>query len=172
MTPNDQYTYQAAPIVTNVNPNVGPIPSGNSVTITGTSFFNVTAVNFGITPATSFIVNSPTSITAIAPAEATGTVDIIITTPLPPSKFVGIVKKNVFLNKTEFLFQAKWKASPSSNVVFYQIYKKGVVVDKILATQPLVFSTSLKTSNSAKNFAITAVNSCGLKSSPVKITIK
>ena len=39
---------------------------------------SVTAVLFGTVPATSFIATSPTSLTAIAPAEAVGTVDITL----------------------------------------------------------------------------------------------
>ncbi len=68
----------APPTVTNVNPNTGPPGGGTTVVITGTNFFIVTAVNFGSNPAGSFTVNSPTQITATAPA-GTGTVDITVT---------------------------------------------------------------------------------------------
>jgi hypothetical protein len=67
-----------APTVTNVNPNTGPTSGGTSVTITGTNFFVVTAVNFGSNPAASFIVNSSSQITATSPA-GTGTVDVTVT---------------------------------------------------------------------------------------------
>ena len=50
----DQFTYTPAPTVTNVNPNTGPPSGGTSVTITGTNFFVVTAVNFGANTATFF----------------------------------------------------------------------------------------------------------------------
>jgi hypothetical protein len=49
------------------------------VTIIGTNLTGATAVKFGATTATSFTVNSATSITAIAPA-GTGTADITVTT--------------------------------------------------------------------------------------------
>jgi len=68
----------APPTVTNVNPNTGPPGGGTTVVITGTNFFIVTAVNFGSNPAGSFTVNSPTQITATAPA-GTGTVDVTVT---------------------------------------------------------------------------------------------
>ena len=51
---------------------VGPASGGTAVTITGTGFTAATAVRFGATAAASFTVNSSTSITAIAPAEAGG----------------------------------------------------------------------------------------------------
>lgn len=68
-----------APIVTNVTPNFGSTSGGDSITITGTNFINVTAVNFGSTWA-SFAVISPTEIIAISPPGSAGTVDITIST--------------------------------------------------------------------------------------------
>ena len=69
----------AAPTVTSVSPNNGP--RGSAVTVTGTNFYGVTAVKFGSTAATSFNVNSATSITATAPAGSVGSiVDVTVTT--------------------------------------------------------------------------------------------
>ena len=76
----DQFTYLARPTVTGVSPNQGPTAGGASVTITGTGFISVAAVKFGSATAT-FTVNSPTSLTATAPAGNSGTVDITVTTP-------------------------------------------------------------------------------------------
>jgi hypothetical protein len=70
----------AQPTVTRVEPNQGSAAGGTSVTITGTNLTGSTAVKFGSTNATSFTVNSETSITAVAPA-GTGTVDVTVTTP-------------------------------------------------------------------------------------------
>ncbi|MBF6254684.1 IPT/TIG domain-containing protein, partial [Nocardia farcinica] len=55
-------------------------PDSTLVRSTGTGLTGASAVNFGGTPATSFIVNSDTQITAIAPA-GTGTVQLTVTTP-------------------------------------------------------------------------------------------
>ncbi|MDB5313637.1 MAG: hypothetical protein JWO38_7839, partial [Gemmataceae bacterium] len=77
----DLFTYQVAPTVTAVSPATGPTVGGTSVTITGTSFTNATAVKFGTVAAMSFTVNSATSITAVIPAGAAGAVDITVTTP-------------------------------------------------------------------------------------------
>ena len=73
-----------APTITNVNPNTGPAAGGTTVTITGTNFFVVTAVNFGGNPAASFVVNNPSQITATSPA-GTGTVDITVAAGGGPS---------------------------------------------------------------------------------------
>jgi Bacterial Ig-like domain (group 3)/IPT/TIG domain/Tyrosine-protein kinase ephrin type A/B receptor-like len=70
------------PVVTGVSPASGPLAGGTSVTITGSGFTGASAVAFGATAATSFTVNSDTSITATAPAGASvGAVDVTVTTP-------------------------------------------------------------------------------------------
>ncbi len=69
----------AAPAVTGLSIGFGPLTGGTSVVITGTNL-NALSVSFGATPAPSFIVNSPTSLTAIAPpAVSAGTVDVTVT---------------------------------------------------------------------------------------------
>jgi hypothetical protein len=68
----------AIPTVTALNPATGA--AGTSVAVTGTNFTGATAVNFGTTPATSYTVNSATSITAVSPA-GTGAVDVTVVTP-------------------------------------------------------------------------------------------
>jgi hypothetical protein len=84
-TAADNYTYGAvAPTVTGVNPTGGTIAGGNLVVLTGTGFNGVTGaggVTFGGTNATSYTVNNDTQITAIAPAHAAGTVNLVVTHP-------------------------------------------------------------------------------------------
>ncbi|UJW85878.1 IPT/TIG domain-containing protein [Devosia sp. SL43] len=76
----DQFTYVAAPTVTSLSTTAGPTGGGTTVTIVGTGFSIATAVTFGGTPASTFTINSPTSITAVAPAGSAGTVDVRVTT--------------------------------------------------------------------------------------------
>ncbi len=63
-----EYSYLALPTVTLLTPAAGPTAGGNSVVITGTGFTGVTAVKFGTVNATSYVVDSATQITAVAPA--------------------------------------------------------------------------------------------------------
>ncbi|MES2203094.1 MAG: IPT/TIG domain-containing protein, partial [Patescibacteria group bacterium] len=80
----DQYTYVVpppAPTVSAVSPTSGTTAGGTLVTITGTDFTGATAVMFGTTSATGVIIASSTSLTAISPAHAAGTVDVTVTTP-------------------------------------------------------------------------------------------
>jgi hypothetical protein len=67
--------------VTKLAPKAGPPAGGTSVAITGTGFTGASAVHFGMTAATSFTVNSGTSITAFAPAGTSGSVDVTVTGP-------------------------------------------------------------------------------------------
>ncbi|TDU70636.1 SdrD B-like protein [Prosthecobacter fusiformis] len=66
--------------ITLVTPATGTTVGGTQVTLTGTNFTGATSVTFNGISA-SFIVNSPTQITATTPARAAGTVSVIVTTP-------------------------------------------------------------------------------------------
>jgi LPXTG-motif cell wall-anchored protein len=81
---SDVFTYAVRPVVTSSSPSAGPVTGGTSVTIIGTGFTGATAVEFGTTPTTNFVVNSDTSITAISIAAVTGpgsTVNVTVDTP-------------------------------------------------------------------------------------------
>jgi hypothetical protein len=80
VSPDDKFTYVAAPTVTGVSPNVGPLGGGTVVTITGTGFSFATQVDFGSTPATNLTIVSDTSLTVDSPA-GTGIVDVTVTNP-------------------------------------------------------------------------------------------
>jgi len=73
--------YYPVPTLTGVSPNTGPSAGGTSVALTGTGFLGVTGVTFGGTNASSYTVNSTTSITASTPAKTAGAVDVAVTTP-------------------------------------------------------------------------------------------
>jgi hypothetical protein len=76
----DQFTFVAAPTITKLDPNSGPLAGGGYTTITGTNFVDVSGVNFGDQP-TSFLVNDATSITAYIPGgETPDNVGVSVTT--------------------------------------------------------------------------------------------
>jgi hypothetical protein len=75
----DEYTFEG-PTVTRVAPKTGP--GGTKVSVTGTGLQGATAVVFGAVPAATFSGNTAgTKITAYAPDESAGPVDIEVTTP-------------------------------------------------------------------------------------------
>jgi hypothetical protein len=63
------------PVVTSVTPDTGPTGGTNLVTITGSYLDGATGVDFGTLPA-AFTVISPTEITAYAPLQGPGPVDV------------------------------------------------------------------------------------------------
>lgn len=79
------FTYGVAPSITSISPALGPLSGGAQVTINGSGFLSTTAVKFGTIPAQSYTINSNTSITAAAPSETAGIVDINVTTPFGTS---------------------------------------------------------------------------------------
>jgi hypothetical protein len=75
---NQPNTAEEPPTVTGVSPSSGPATGGTVVTIAGTNFTGTSQVDFGGVLATSFKVNSNSSITATAPAETAGVVDVTV----------------------------------------------------------------------------------------------
>jgi hypothetical protein len=77
----DKFTYVPVPTVSGVNLNEGPAEKPvPAVTITGTRLNGASAVKFGSANATSYKVESETSITATPPESKAGTVDVTVTT--------------------------------------------------------------------------------------------
>jgi IPT/TIG domain len=72
---------QSTPVVSSISPQDGPTTGGTLVTVTGANLTGTTSVRFGRVAATSFTIQSPEEITAGAPAEPAGTVDITAATP-------------------------------------------------------------------------------------------
>ena len=69
-----------APAVSGVSPSAGPARGGTAVTISGSGFGGVSAVDFGTTPATSFTVVSAAQIDAVSPP-GQGAVTVSVTGP-------------------------------------------------------------------------------------------
>jgi hypothetical protein len=81
----DTFTYSGTPLptVTSISPASGSVHGGTQVTVNGGNFGLTTTVDFGATPATTFRINSNSSITATAPASTTlGSVDVVVRTPV------------------------------------------------------------------------------------------
>jgi hypothetical protein len=73
------FAYNQGPSVTGISPASGPATGGTTVTITGSGFENGAMVSFGVTPATSVTVVSPTEIQAVVPPEAAGAAAVTVT---------------------------------------------------------------------------------------------
>ncbi|PKG31857.1 PKD domain-containing protein, partial [Methanoregula sp.] len=67
--------------VTSVSPAAGPTAGGTPVTIIGTNLVGASAATFGGTTATGVSVINATAVSAITPAHAAGSVNVVVTTP-------------------------------------------------------------------------------------------
>ncbi len=85
---NVQLVAPPPPSVTGLSPGSGPKAGGTTVTITGTHLEEASKVTFGSDEATSFTVDSPTSITAVSPP-GEGTVAVTVTSPSGTSSAGG-----------------------------------------------------------------------------------
>ncbi len=74
------YSLGAAPVVSSLDVSSGSTAGGTTVNLTGSYFTGAFNVLFGDEPASSFVVNSDSSITAVAPPQAAGTVDVKVQT--------------------------------------------------------------------------------------------
>jgi hypothetical protein len=77
----DAFTYLPPPDVSGVSPAYGGSSGGTWVTVSGTDLRYATSVAFGDTPATRIAAVTATSLRALAPPHAAGSVDINVTTP-------------------------------------------------------------------------------------------
>ena len=75
------YNGTLPPTVTSITPSSGTTAGGTPVTITGTNFTGATGVIIGGTAATSVVVVSATTITAITPTGTAGAKDLVVTKP-------------------------------------------------------------------------------------------
>ena len=78
--------------------------------------------------------------------------------PPAPTNFVGTVCKNIFLNKTEYVLMATWKASSASDSAFYRIYNGSNVIATIKPTDPLRFNTCVLGNFNASAISVTAID--------------
>jgi hypothetical protein len=75
------YLYAAAPTVTSVSPVGGPTAGGTAVTIAGTGFQSGATVTFGTVAATNVTFVTALKLTATAPANPAGAVNVVVTNP-------------------------------------------------------------------------------------------
>ena len=73
-----RYAYGHAPVVSGLSVTAGPLGGGTVVTITGTDLAEATQVRLGSVPASGLVRVSDTTLQATAPAQAEGTVVVLV----------------------------------------------------------------------------------------------
>lgn len=92
----------------------------------------------------------------------------------PTTGAIGRVEKKKFFNKTEYVLQITFPASTSPDIAFYRIYRNGVVIQIVPAGPagiPLATSICLDSKVVTGTFEVAAVNTSGVESPRVPITI-
>ncbi len=133
-------TVNRIPAVTDFAPAIAS--NGQTVTITGTDFTGVTAVTFGGTPATSFTVDSPTSITAVVGAGSSGNVSV--TTPggtATKAGFIWTILPTPTISSALVPTDGTYK--PGDNLDFIVNYSENVFVNtgSGVPTLPLILNS-------------------------------
>lgn len=77
----------AGPVITSISPNFGPVAGGTVVTITGSGFTGVTAVDFGAGNSASFTFIDDNHITATSPVDSAGAEQVSVTVGVDTSPF-------------------------------------------------------------------------------------
>jgi hypothetical protein len=133
ITPRDQFTYVTTPVIQSIRPKIGSTAGGNQVTISGSGFSGVSSVDFGSTPATQFIVDSPNAITAVSPPHAAGTVDLTVslvggaTSPTDPAdQYKYVVRVPVV---TSVVFDVGNQAGGDVVTITGQLFSSPATVD-------------------------------------------
>ena len=80
-TLNSAYTYNRPPVLISASPSVGSTNGGTSVTLSGSNFLTGATVTFNTSAATNVAVTNSTTITAKAPANPAGPVNVTVTNP-------------------------------------------------------------------------------------------
>lgn len=90
----------------------------------------------------------------------------------PPSDFVGKVIKNEFLTETAYFLKMHWNPSPAPNIVSYQIFKNGKLIEVIPGNGPFKFLQPLHSKHVKGDYILIAIASDGSKSFSVPLVIK
>jgi IPT/TIG domain len=118
----------------------GDVGGGATVIIDGTNFTGATSVLFGSTPATSFTIDSSTQITAVAPAQAAGSIDIRVVTPQGTSA-TSTGDRFAYVASVTFVVTTTASTGPGS--LFAAVNAANLATSPALITfSPTVFNTN------------------------------
>lgn len=88
----------------------------------------------------------------------------------PPINLRAIVKKNKFLNRTEYILEVTWTASPDQDIVRYRLYRKNKIVAELSARSILKFILSLH-HRPKPEYTIASVHADGRESAHIPLIL-
>jgi photosystem II stability/assembly factor-like uncharacterized protein len=149
--------YYSVPTVTAFTPHSGT--HGTVMTITGTSFNEVSAITVGGVPVISFAINAHNTITAIVGAGASG--DVVVTTPYGNSTLSSF---------TWFAPPSITSFTPVSGPIGTTITITGNNFDTDPANNTVYFGTALATVTAATSTSLTVIVPAGAPFQPISVT--
>ncbi len=90
----------------------------------------------------------------------------------PPTNVRGKIVKNEFLTETAYFLRISWDPSPAPNIVSYEIFKNGNLIDTVPGKGPFKFLQPLHSKRVKGTYTLVALASNGNRSLPIPITIK
>ena len=91
---------------------------------------------------------------------------------LPPATLTGSKMSNDFPFVRQFVNNLKWTASPSSDVVSYNVYKNGNFLDTVPAGGSLVYNDLSNTLRTGYTYGVTSVDTNQQESSAITVFVK
>lgn len=88
----------------------------------------------------------------------------------PPTGLSASRQFNEFPTQKEYFNRLSWQASPSAGIASYRIFRDGVLIGQVPASQ-LFFEDHRQPKNQRVTYAVRAVNSSGEESSAVSVTL-
>ena len=153
------FTFISPPVITSFSPTTAA--AGATITITGTRFTGASVLSFGGTPASSFTVNSSTSITAIVGGGSTGSLSV--TTPGGTGTLAGFT----YIGQAAPTLTA---VAPFSGKIGTNVTLTGSGFDAVAANDVVYFGAvrAAVTSASASSLIVTVPAGASLR--PISVT--
>lgn len=113
----------------------------------------------------------------INPNELSGTINssifISIIHPLPPSEFLASAIKNKFLSQTDYIHRLTWQASLDPSIIYYQLYRNGVLLAQIPANGFFYqYDDHKRKRKEVDIYTLIGITATGLMSLPVTAVIE
>ena len=118
-----------------------------------------------------FFIPNVDSIGSQGDSDIVGWYYVVSLPPLPPAGIEGVQITNVFPFQIQFLNRLNWIPSSGANVTSYNIFRDGVLIASVSAAGQLTYSDQLINKDESYSYGITAVNSFGMESDPIFVTI-
>lgn len=92
-------------------------------------------------------------------------------TPLPPNHLKGVQKVNRFAFQSDYVNILTWKKSPSPNIKGYIIFRNGIKIAQV-GPSTTRYEDHNRRKKKTYNYSVAAINTIGLVSDAVSVTVR